>query len=135
MRIREVVRKNSPKQVFLKISQISQEKETPIQVFFCGICKIFKSTFLFTEHLQQLLLCAENQYGNVTGIFSKMKLPTVSVNQSLIMLIKLYLLTSTAQNKGEKLGRIPMLEYLFEKVNKVVGSRSAALFKKRLYHT
>ena len=41
--------------MFLKISQISQEKETLTQMFFCKICKIFKNTFL-TEHLRQLLL-------------------------------------------------------------------------------
>ena len=42
--------------MFLKISQISQEKETLFLFqFFCKICKMFKNTFL-TEHLRQLLL-------------------------------------------------------------------------------
>ena len=99
--------------------------------------KYLKAPFCLQSTFSSFFCAQKTSTVTLLAFFQRFltKLRTVSVNQSLIMLIKLYLLTSTAQNKGEKLGRIPMLEYVFEKVNKVVGSRSAALFKKRLYHT
>ena len=76
------VRRYSSKQVFLKISQYSQEnnekKETPIQVFSCEFYEIFKNTFFLIEHLHRTPSVAAFKEINSIPAFFKATLQCLS---------------------------------------------------------